>query len=160
MNKNAVIILAIILMMPTISFAKDEISVKYSFSSPILKKVLCNGELYDEIYLEKCAPYGKVGEPNLPAYPSYILLPQGKDVKGIKASVGDKISLGKGYNLIPIEKPIPCGEKSNSLIKKFTSDTYPGKIFTEVGTYSFRGYNILVLALHPVHYIPSSGEIF
>ncbi|MEM2259113.1 MAG: C25 family cysteine peptidase [Candidatus Thermoplasmatota archaeon] len=159
MNKIA-IILAMLLVMPSISLAKDEISIKYSFQKPVIKKIICNNTVYDEVYLEKSSAYGNVGEPSLPAYPSYILLPQGKDVKKINAFAGKKVSLGKGYNLMPIEKSIPLGSEKILPIKNFISDVYPGKIFTEVGIYSFRGYNILVLAIHPVQYISSSGEIF
>jgi hypothetical protein len=159
MNKIA-IILAILIFLPSISFAKDKMEIKYSFSQPVLKKIMCNDILYDEVYLEKSSTYGNFGEPALPAYPSYILLPQGKYVKKINAFAGEKISLGKGYSLMPVEKSIPLGSEKIFPFKNFSLNVYPGKIFTEIGTYSFRGYNILVLAIHPVQYIPSSGEIF
>ncbi len=36
---------------------------------------------------------------------------------------------------------------------------YPGELYTEVNRYYFRGYQILVLLLHPIQYNPNSGEI-
>jgi hypothetical protein len=40
------------------------------------------------------------------------------------------------------------------------SKPFPTTDYTTVGTYRFRGYSILVLALYPLHYIKDTGEVY
>ena len=41
-----------------------------------------------------------------------------------------------------------------------STEMFPGTLYSKIGTYSCRGYTILVLKLNPVQYIPARGELF
>jgi len=140
-------------------------AVKYCFNRPILEKVVIEGVTYDKVLLSQCSIFGRVGDPALPAKGAYILLPQGSKVEKIEVIPGKKVVVGSNYKLIPIEKPLPIIGRKFSMItpnKEIYSSNkvFPGRLFTKVGIYSFRGYEILVLRLFPVQYIPSEGELF
>jgi hypothetical protein len=66
----------------------------------------------------------------------------------------------------PVAECVPLSKISTAPLPKpdvgiySSSGMFPGKFFTEVGSYCFRGYEILVLKLQPVQYIPASGELF
>jgi hypothetical protein len=66
----------------------------------------------------------------------------------------------------PVAECVPLSKISTAPLPKpdvgiySSSGMFPGKFFTEVGTYSFRCYEILVLRLYPVQYIPATGELF
>lgn len=132
---------------------------------PSIKKLQIGSLNYDTIVMENSSIYGKPGEPSLPAYPSYILLPKNTKIYEINVIAKGRTSLGSGYKIIPIEKSIPMiGNAIPRLSKNeeiySSKDPFPGKLFDKVGVYYFRGYAILVLRLYPVQYIPSTGEVF
>lgn len=49
---------------------------------------------------------------------------------------------------LPEDEPYQC------------SGVFPGNLFDTIGTYGFRGYQILYITLNPVQYIPLTGELF
>ena len=74
--------------------------------------------------------------------------------------------LGSGYIVVPVEQPVTLSELSTVSAKGtidptiYSSDTiFPSNLFSIVGTYSFRGYSLLVLLLYPVQYQPISGRL-
>ncbi|UCF12933.1 MAG: hypothetical protein JSW06_01415, partial [Thermoplasmatales archaeon] len=141
------------------------ITLNYSFTQPIIKKVDVGRDVYDTIIMSSAPNSGSVGVPCLPARGAYILVPQKTKISKISCSTDNKISLGFDYNVIPVSQPIPLSQTNltsvptpNEKIYE-TSEMFPGKVFTEIGTYSFRGYEILVLMLHPVQYVPATGEL-
>ncbi|ENO12232.1 Propeptide_C25 [Thermoplasmatales archaeon SCGC AB-539-C06] len=106
------------------------------------------------------------GEPCLPVKGAYILIPKNTQVSKIDVITSEKIYLGSGFNIEPSSKPVPLSmanlakpPESNPEIYG-SNDPFPGVLFTEGGTYSFRGYDVLVLSLYPVQYIPVKGELF
>jgi len=146
---------------------KDEpaiVSIKYSFNEPVMKKIRIGGEVYDRVIMNGAPCSGEYGEPSLPAKGAYILLPQKTSVGSIKVTPGEKIFIGSGYHILPTTNSIPISEKSDSIFQNEeiyeSREAFPGKLFTKVGVYAFRGYEILVLILHPLQYIPATGEIF
>lgn len=146
--------------------SNDKIITAYSFGSPVVSKVNINNTMYDSISIDGASCDGNPGEPCLPVRGSYILLPPNSKVNNIVVNPGQKVSLGSGYLIEPAEKPVPLSDTVNAQVpvpnKEIYSSTnvFPGKLYTEVGTYRCRGYDILVLMLHPVQYIPASGELF
>ncbi len=168
-----VIMICVLFTVPVMAVGNGEhsaIKVSYRFNEPTIEKLKIGEEVYDVVTMEGTAINGKVGEPALPAKGAYILLPQNTNVKSIEVLPGKKISLGTGYKVMPIGKSIPIINKedyiSSSNIPSPNKEIYnsneeiPGKLFTEVGVYNFRGYKILVLMLHPVQYIPSESSLF
>ncbi len=142
----------------------DQISIRYSFEKPTVGKIIVKDTIYDNIALDDGACYGNPGDPSLPAKGAYILLPQGAKVESIQIVPGGKICLGSNYHIVPVGNAVPLVEGAHPpppvAGPAYNSEKeLPGKLYTNVGTYSFRGYDILVLRLYPVQYIPSTGEL-
>ncbi|MEA2054960.1 MAG: C25 family cysteine peptidase [Candidatus Thermoplasmatota archaeon] len=142
-----------------------QISVKYSFETPIASKVRIGNTIYDNVALQDAAYYGNPGEPSLPVKGAYILLPQNTKAASIKIAPSEKMCLGSGYHIMPVGNPVPLSQSGFPSLPVagpiYNSEKeFPGELYTNVGTYSFRGYNILVLMLHPIQYIPATGELF
>jgi hypothetical protein len=146
--------------------SEKQILFTYSFKCPTTEIVNIQGTIYDRIFLTGCTVASNPGEPNIPSKGAYILLPPKSKVNDIKIIPGVKHILGTGFNIDPVGEPIKMTE--TYIVPKLSKDTqiynlnnfYPGRLFTEVGTYSFRGYQILVLLLHPIQYNPVTGELY
>ena len=135
----------------------------YSFTAPRVETIL-NGVCYDKIIMDGTINYGKSGEPSLPIKGVTILLPPNTKASDIMVTAGEKRVLGKGFNIISADSPCRIAtdkEVANAQGNDtFLEKSFPGKLFTEVSTHFFRGYGILILQLHPVHYIPATGEVY
>ncbi len=142
------------------------INVTYNFECPTVETINIEGSSYDRVFLADSLTASNSGEPNIPSRGAYILLPPKSKASNIRIVTGEKHLLGAGFNVDPVGEPIPIIQ--SPVIKKISANNliyqtdllYPGKLYTEVGTYSFRGYEILVLLLHPVQYSPVNGEIY
>lgn len=141
-------------------------SVRYSFNKPVVERLTVDEHVYDKVIMPDAPCSGDPGEPSLPTKGAYILLPQKTKVSETIATPGEKVSLGSGYHIMPTSNPTPLSHGNPSQMPIGDEEIYkskepfPGKLSTEVGTYSFRGYEILVLMLHPVQYVPATGELF
>ena len=153
-----------------ISVANNEktefVQLSYSFENPSIITVDIQGSLYDRVTLTNCYTAGNPGEPNIPSKGAYILLPPMTEPSNIQIDAKNKITLGIGFNIDPVEQPIPIADFKVST-KLFMNkeiyeknDYYPGNLYSYVGVHSFRGYDILVLLLHPMQYNPITGELF
>jgi hypothetical protein len=144
----------------------QDVKRTYSFDTPSVETVDIAGTIYDRVTLDDCYPAGSAGEPKIPSKGVFLLLPPESKVSGIQITTGEKVILGSGFNVEPTSQAIPISQTENLPIPTpnkaiYNSNTaYPGKLFTEVGVQSFRGYQILVLLLHPVQYNPVTGELF
>ena len=143
----------------------DSISMTYSFLSPTLSKISIKNDVYDQILLQNAPCSGSPGEPFLPTKGVYLLLPPNTKVDTIAIN-GEKTFIGSGFKIVPCGKSIPLTPHAVDAVPTpdtavYTSGTlFPGRLFSEVGVYQFRGYSILVLMLHPVQYIPITGDLF
>ena len=138
----------------------------YAFELPKIQQVKIGDTVYDEIVLPNAEGYGKPGEPELPAVGVNLLLPQGTMAKDICVIAGEKVLVGTNFNIIPNKMPVIISE-SNKRTKPIQDDIiysseqpYPETFYSEIGTYCYRGYEILVLTLFPVQYIPASGTLY
>ena len=143
-----------------------EIKKTYFFNEPKITILEVNGIFYDQIIMQNSSCASNPGEPKLPIYKVHLLLPQKAKVHEIKITTSKKVFLGTGFDIAPSGESVPISmanlarpAKPNPEIYD-SNDPFPGTLFTEVGTYGFRGYNVLVMSLHPVQYIPSTGELF
>jgi len=142
------------------------IHITYSFQRPLMETIDIEGTVYDRVLLADCSPAGDAGEPMVPSKGAYILLPPKSKVSNIYIKSGEKIVLGTEFTVEPTSKPIPLSQVIPPSVPTpdatiYNADAfYPGTLYTEVGTYSFRGYNLLVLLLHPIQYNPVTGELF
>ncbi len=165
------VIFLIITSFSTISLAytvdfEDNLHLSYNFESPKIQSVDIAGKSYDRITLSTCLPAGVIGEPLVPSKGVYILLPPKSKALEIKVIASEKQDLGTGFYIEPMGKPIPISSVKNNIIPTpdeeiyNSNELYPGKLHKKVGVYNFRGYQILVLLLHPIQYTPLSGELF
>ena len=141
------------------------LKLNYNFDSPSISSIELENTTFDKLILPNCYTAGNPGEPNIPSKGAYILLPPMSKIKNIQVEVKNKINLGFGYNIEPIGEAIPISDMKvtpklvkDDFIYKL-NDFYPGEIFSYVGVYSFRGYDILVILLHPIQYNPVTGEL-
>jgi hypothetical protein len=143
----------------------DVVTMTYAFPSPRISKITIQDNHYDQILLQGAPCSGNPGEPFLPTKGAYLLLPPKSTVESISIS-GEKISLGTGFHIVPCGEPIPLTSYETDTIPKadpavYSSQSlYPNQLFSQIGTYHFRGYTILVLMLYPVQYIPRTGEVY
>lgn len=168
---NGSVFVSILILVSISTFASIDLThdttvvVSYSFAEPMVKTVEINRTLYAHVSILNLATGGNSGEPSLPIKGAYILLPQNTQVKEIEVVTSQAISLGTGFVVEPCSKPVPLSKNmsaplptSNKTIYG-SSQPFPRSSYTLIGTYQFRGYTILVLALHPVQYIPTTGEL-
>ncbi len=151
-----------------IVFENNQVFVSYSFEKPVINKTVINGLQYDRIYQQNLTSLEEYGKPVLPVRGAYILLPMGTEFSQIEVISGDKISLGKDFLVEPGGRPFPLSstEIPEECIPSPNKDIYnSGSVFPSVqyevvGQQTFRGYNILILRLYPIEYIPAAGELF
>lgn len=171
-TKNMVFWILLILILSSIPLthgyyeqSEKQIILNYSFKYPTIKPINIFEDKYDRIFLEECMTAGNAGEPNIPSKGVYILLPPNSKIDNIEIITGKKHILGYNFKVDPVEKSLPI--TSSSVTQKIfknmeiynSNKFYPGKLYTEVGIYNFRGYKILVLLLHPIQYNPFTGEL-
>ena len=142
--------------------ADNSIQIKYKFSVDV-NEVAIDGKVYSNVEIKNGGVFGKVGEPALPAAPSYILIPYGKDVGGIKVEGRDKVEMSIKNDVMPIGRAQPLDESFHLIPREGnvykTASPFPGKLYDKVGIYYFRGFKILVLRLYPVQYIPATKKL-
>jgi hypothetical protein len=141
--------------------------MEYTFDRPQISEVRIDGTDYHRIEMSICPNGGHIGEPALPASGAHILLPFGTEISSIEIVAGDRIELGSGYLIEPKAEQMkltsaPVQPKPPTPDPKiYQSDQpFPSALFQNVGVQGFRGYQILVLRLQPVQYIPASGELY
>ena len=170
MKKTFIIILNAFLLISTILVSgihlPNQFNQTYLFEKPSIDTIDIEGNTYNEIHIPGLQTIDNPGRPCLPVKGAYLLLPYQTKVDSITITVNDPISLGENYVVKPASTPVPLSYIAFSQPPSpdksiYSSDTiYPGTLYSEIGTYLFRGYQILVLNLHPVQYQPSTGEIF
>jgi len=147
-------------------YSDNNIILTYSFQNPIIEIIDIEGTTYNRVSLPNCSPAGNPGEPKIPSKGAYILLPPKSKINNIQILPGEKLVLETKYIIEPINKPIPM---INKMINSVSipdeniyncNSFYPGTLYNDVGTYNFRGYNLLILLLNPVQYNPVTGELF
>lgn len=163
---NSVLVLCLVLMAVVSAFASEQVTVEYTFCQPVIDGVGIGGDYYDRITMPSCPNAGAVGEPALPATGSHILLPYGTEVESIEILPGERVIIGSGFRVIPNCEQMPLSRPPSEPILPapdayiYSSDQpFPGDLFENIGVQGFRGYQILILKLHPVQYVPESGEL-
>ncbi len=160
------------LMICSVAVQSNQVTIErnvkrtYSFNSPILETVDIEGTIYDRVTLDDCYSAGSAGEPKIPSKGIFLLLPPDSQVSDIEITTGEMVILGSGFNVEPTSQAIPISQTDNipipvpNQVIYQSNIAYPGTLFTQVGVQFFRGYQILVLLLHPVQYNPVTGELF
>jgi len=140
---------------PLVKSDRNVIRMNYYFSSP---EIVRNGG-YDSIEMDGCSLYSFHGI-KLPVKPLHILLPYKSDVASIEVRGFGKISMGEGYNIQRTKNILPLYGEGDENKTNSIAGNVPLKMYNMVGVYGLRGYEILVMDLHPVQYDLKTGEIF
>lgn len=167
MKKLNVIILSAIMLLvsfSTIVSAEndiDELKITYTFNYPIMIEK-------SKIIISGVENTGNLGEPILPSVAANILIPYKEKPDNIIITPGKRIKLGNDFDISSSNKALPTSNiYSSENLESIKDDTiyssnteFPGVFYEKVGTYSFRGYQILILNLFPVQYNPVTKEAF
>jgi len=146
----------------------DVVSMTHWFPAPSISKIMIKNNNYDQILLQEAPCSGNPGEPLLPTKGVYLLLPPNKKVQSITIS-GEKHFIGSGFHVVPCGASLPMNPYAADTTEAIPAPDpiiysshapFPARLYSEVGTYGFRGYSILVLMLHPVQYIPNTGDLY
>ena len=144
-----------------------DIQLTYTFEQPTIQQITIDGTTYDRITQENTEGTGNPGDPKLPQHGAQILLPPTTTIEKIDITAENKIYLGSNYHIEPVGTPTILSDKKpttssltpNPLI--YTSEKpYPQQQYEYIGTQNFRGYQIAILSLNPIQYIPKTGELY
>ena len=173
MIKKAVCLTLILcLLIPAISsssfYSSDEtLSFTFTFESCELIRNDGTDGLSERVTIEGLSNTNNINQPCLPMKPVSVLLPPDKTIKKINIETDEKEIIAISSS-IETGKPLYHISSQENLVQKNSSDKnrfyqYPQQTRTEdyeiVGTYIWRGYNILHLNLYPVKHDPVSNEL-
>jgi parallel beta-helix repeat protein len=139
----------------------DSIALDFVFPSPVVTK----GRDCDSVQMPAFPQYGAPGEPILPFKQVSALIPMGKEVQSVNVTTGDSVELDGKFNLEFGKTPIPTStnatpdDRPNQTIYS-SGNPFPGVPFSQMLEQQLRGYAILLLKLHPVQYVPRTGELY
>ncbi|MGD8452607.1 MAG: C25 family cysteine peptidase [Phycisphaerae bacterium] len=147
--------------------AQEPLSVDYAFDRPDVVPVAVGDQAYDRVIMAGCANSGNAGQPLLPASGARILLPCGTEVADVQVIADEWILVGQGYRIEPGAQPVSLRSDASQApppvpdpVIYASNDPFPPASGERIGTYGFRGYQILVVKLQPVQYVPASGELY
>jgi len=141
------------------------IELEYSFECPRVETIKIDGLAYDRVVLPGAPNVGQIGHPALPCLGAHILVPHGSEVTAVEIIAGEKISIGSGYSIEPVDRPYFLSSTEDLPPLQRDAAVYslptpvPEKRYEEVGIQYFHGCRILVLRLNPVEYAPASGDL-
>ena len=141
--------------------------VEYTFDQPSLSSVKLPAGDFDRVTMPGVPNCGQSGAPALPALGARILLPYGCEAASVRIVTEQAVLLGTGYTIEPVGHPVRLSDgpeaggtpTPDSTIYE-SDEPFPPACFEQIGTYGFRGYQILTLKLHPVKYVPRRGELY
>ena len=160
----ATLLLALLVVAP-VAAQTTQLTQTYNFEQPEITQVTIAGQTYSRVYLPDCENGGIADQPALPARGARLLIPMGMQVVDINV-VGTQVVLGDGYIIEPVSRQIPLSSKDVKVEPPTknpdiyaSSLPFPGSLYEEIGPQAFRGYQILVMKLQPVQYIPATGQL-
>ena len=164
---SLVLIALLFIMFSTTTITAEQLVIEYSFDRPEIETITIDGEFYDRVFIHNAPRGGNIGQPALPTDGAHILLPPSSKVESIDIEYGEKIFLGDGYFIEPVTRPVKLSAPPGSapaptpdpLIYQ-SAQPFPKERYQNIGIQQFRGYQILILKLHPMEYIPTTGELY
>jgi len=173
-SKKLFCVLSIVfLLLSSFSFTSsasefDTINEVFVFDAPSIIYSVEDGSLVASVVMDGIENNGVVGKPLLPEVPVTVLIPYGYEVSDITVDSGDWELLDSGVNVV-------CAKAQVALVSEdFVSDSvsYDGDVisfeetldesglFSVVGLYSQRGYDLLYLNIYPVSFDESTGSVW
>jgi len=154
------------------NIAEERLSIKtYTLSNSLVAKLtfpqptVLDTSAFHSVQIADLPKHSVPGEPVLPFKTIKILIPQGKEADKIEVSVGTrKLVEGKfkveyGRTPTPVSSNTVVTDQPNKAIYS-SADPFPGALFSRPSEQVLRGYRILIMELHPVQYIPKTGELY
>ncbi len=138
----------------------NSIALNFNFSSPRI--VETSG--YCSINISNLSNYGDPGEPVLPFKLAKILIPQNEEVRDIRVKADDEMTLKGnlpveyGKTILPTLSDARVADHADQAIYN-SQNPFPGESWSFISLQSMKGYEILLLKLFPVQYVPKAGDI-
>jgi len=138
----------------------EDITLNFTFLKPKIEKIEINNEVYDRVTINRLPNSGDLNQPCLPVKSVKVLIPYGRELDFVNVVAKEKSLVGSGYNvevghnIIPLESnaaPQDSNKKYNSVFSE--------KLYSIVGTHTFRGYSVLFVNIYPVQYMKDTGEM-
>ena len=149
---------------PELEIDAGPIELTYDFDEPIVEKTVVDEHEYDLVSILGCDLYGAPEMPVLPFKTAFILIPYGEEVQDIQVIPGKEVYLGEFY-IEPSQEPVPISFKGpieptlpNEEIYN-SENVFPEEVYSKVAVQGMRGYQILILNLYPVRYLPKTKEV-
>jgi hypothetical protein len=139
----------------------NSIKVDVSFPRP----TIIPSQNYQTVKMQDLPRYGDPGAPVLPLKTIKILIPQGKKYQSIDVVPGNRRMMKGKFKVEYGSMPTPISSKPTVTVRpnpRIYSSTgpFPKSLFSNVLEQHLRGYDILLVTLHPVQYFPKTGELF
>jgi len=168
-NKKAIGLLFAAMLLSTLllfntAIATQPIELTYDFAEPVIGKTIIGVQEYDTVSIPGCDMYGAPGEPVLPFKTARILIPYGEEVQDIQVVPGEEIYLGEFY-IEPGQEPVrfsftgPVTPTQPDGVIYNSYKPFPEEIYSEVSVQGMKGYQILILNLYPVKYVPKARKL-
>ena len=146
-----------------------QIRINYNFPEPKNEKINIGNFEYDRIIVEGLENYGVPGNPVLPIKTAKILIPQDAIINKITVNANEKLLYG-AYDVEPGQTPIPFPISGDTPISTpptlknkqiyGSSIPYPEKVYSDYQIQKFVGYNVLIVNIYPIKYIPKEKKIY
>lgn len=136
--------------------------ISYDFSKPTFEM---RGE-YDYPVMAGLRNEENPGSPVVPVKYTQILLPKGEYLVSIEVIAKNEVTIDGEYFIKPGGTPIsfssingpPPQLKPNPAIY-YSEDRYPSEIYSDISIQWCRGYQILIIGLYPLQYIPPQEKV-
>ncbi len=144
-----------------IEISGDEMVLEYEFNEPTIYE----GDGYDLLIMEGLEQYQRVGAPIIPVRPVKVMVPFGKKVLTARAIPLETYDLPGSYWLPPAQKPYPLSYQGTAEPTEPDPAIYgqatpwPGTYHEQVAAQSKRGYQLFIMNLFPLQYVPAIGKI-
>ena len=154
-------LLLFLFIAPKLCAAEDRLIFAFTFDPPSIQRP---GE-QAQVTIAGLPSIGNPGEPILPVRTARILLPPGQSIAEIQVLASQRQILPGSFRVCPGQMQIPLGGAENWQPTPPNEDIYtsptpfPPQTHHLVGVWSLCGYQIAIINLHPVEYIPSTGTI-
>ena len=147
----------------TYALEEDQIILNFEFDEPIVEKIEKNQDNFDKIIISGLSNTNNINSPSLPIKTVKILLPYNKKMQNIKVVESDEKTLCYSNSILtgsPLFPVTSVNINSNKVNRNSNLVESHKKLFSDVNTYSYRGFSILHINLFPVQYDSETGRIY
>jgi len=153
------------------SYGEDRFSLTYWFVAPRVEHAFSTdrSSQYFTVNVDDLPKLGEAGSPVLPFETARILIPNGKQIANFSI-IGGKKDLLPGTYLIEFgQTPVrldqaDCVDPSQADSRNETIysslEPFPGTLYSGFSVQRKMGYDVLLMNIFPVEYIPKTGGLF